>query len=157
VIIRKLYFINFLIFFFLFVSSISQAKIITLKDCRYSWEETFSKDLYEVNNVVIDTQNKTITHSIILTNNHLQENEKLNKELNQNKLEIPIQFPTNKVNKFEYKIISTNKDDKINDSIIFKGQQEKNIFNVFIKEKRIEQSFYSPITNKKITNYLYCN
>lgn len=32
--------------------SISHAKIITLKDCRYSWEKTFQKDLYKENKIV---------------------------------------------------------------------------------------------------------
>ena len=133
----RLYFINFLIFFFLFIPSISQAKIITLKDCRYSWEKTFQKDLYKENKIVIDTINKNITHSVLLSDINLEKNKKLNN--------------------FEYKITFVQQDNAKKEFQIFKGENKKNIINIVLKEKKIEQVIYSPITNKKITNIFYCD
>jgi len=132
----RLYFINFLIIFFLFISSISQAKIITLKDCRYSWEKTFQKDLYKENKIVIDTINKNITHSVLLSDINLEKNKKLNN--------------------FEYKITFVQQDNAKKEFQIFKGENKKNTINIFLKEKKIEQVIYSPITDKKITNIIYC-
>ena len=133
----RLYFINFLIFFFLFIPSISQAKIITLKDCRYSWEKTFQKDLYKENKIVIDTINKNITHSVLLSDINLEKNKKLNN--------------------FEYKITFVQQVNAKKEFQIFKGENKKNIINIVLKEKKIEQVIYSPITNKKITNIFYCD
>ena len=133
----RLYFINFLLLFFLLKSSISYAKIITLKDCRYSWEKTFEKDLYNENKIVIDTINKNITHSILLS--------ETNSEINK------------KINTFEYKIISVNTDNKKNEFKTFKGEKNKNTIFIILNEKKIEQVIYSPITNKKITNIIYCD
>ena len=132
----RLYFINSLIIFFLFISSISQAKIITLKDCRYSWEKTFQKDLYKENKIVIDTINKNITHSVLLSDINLEKNKKLNN--------------------FEYKITFVQQDNAKKEFQIFKGENKKNTINIFLKEKKIEQVIYSPITDKKITNIIYC-
>ncbi len=133
----RLYFINFLIFFFLFIPSISQAKIITLKDCRYSWEKTFQKDLYKENKIVIDTINKNITHSVLLSDINLEKNKK--------------------VNNFEYKITFLQQDNLKKEFQIFKGENKKDTINIILKEKKIEQVIYSPITNKKITNIFYCD
>lgn len=83
------YIINFFLILF-FLPSISYSKIITLKDCRYSWEKTFQKDLYEYNKIVINTENKNITHLVMLIDKELEANKKLNK--------------------FEYKTISVNMD-----------------------------------------------
>lgn len=134
---NRLYFINFLIFFFLFITSISQAKIITLKDCRYSWEKTFQKDLYEYNKIIIDTKNKNIIHSVLLSDINPEKNKKLKN--------------------IEYKITFIQEDNDKNEFQIFKGENKKNIINIILKEKKIEQVIYSPITNKKIINIIYCN
>jgi hypothetical protein len=129
------YIINFFLILFL-LPSISYSKIITLKDCRYSWEKTFQKDLYEYNKIVIDIENKNITHLVMLIDKELEANKKLNK--------------------FEYKTISVNMDSK-NEFKIFKGEKNKNTIDIILKEKKIEQIFYSPITNKKITIIIYCD
>lgn len=129
------YIINFFLILFL-LPSISYSKIITLKNCRYSWEKTFQKDLYEYNKIVIDTENKNITHLVMFIDKKLEANKKLNK--------------------FEYKTIFVNMDSK-NEFKTFKGEKNKNTIDIILKEKKIEQIIYSPITNKKITNIIYCN
>jgi hypothetical protein len=129
------YIINFFLILFL-LPSISYSKIITLKDCRYSWEKTFQKDLYEYNKIVIDIENKNITHLVMLIDKELEANKKLNK--------------------FEYKTISVNMDSK-NEFKIFKGEKNKNTIDIILKEKKIEQIIYSPITHKKITIIIYCD
>lgn len=134
---KKLYFIYFQLLFFLYTPSISYAKIITLIDCRYSWEKTFQKDLYEYNKIVIDTKNKNIIHSVQLLDINLKKNKKLNN--------------------FEYKITLVQEDNVKNEFQVFKGENKKNTINIVLKEKKIEQVIYSPITNKKITNIIYCN
>jgi len=128
--------ILFLLIFF-FIPSVSYSKIITLNNCRYSWEKTFQKDLYEENKIVIDTTNKNITHSILLS--------EINSEKNK------------KINKFEYKIISVNTDNTKNEFKTFKGEKDKNTIIIILNEKKVEQVIYSPITNKKITNIIYCD
>ena len=133
----RLYFIYFLLLFFLYIPSISHAKIITLKDCRYSWEKTFQKDLYKENKIVIDTTNKNITQSILLSDINLEKNKKLDN--------------------FEYKITFAQQDNVKKEFQTFKGENKKNTINIILKEKKIEQVIYSPITNKKITNIIYCS
>jgi hypothetical protein len=128
--------ILFLLIFF-FIPSVSYSKIITLNNCRYSWEKTFQKDLYKENKIVIDTTNKNITHSILLSDINLEKNKKLNN--------------------FEYKITFVQQDNAKKEFQIFKGENKKNTINIFLKEKKIEQVIYSPITDKKISNIIYCN
>ena len=153
----RLYFIIFFFPFYFFIPSISYSKIITLKDCRYSWEKTFQNDSYEDNRVVIDSEKKTITHLIVLTDRVLQENKKFNKEHKQSIPETFINFPTNKINKFEYQMIDVVFDKTKNEFKTFKGKKEQDIMNIFVKEKIIEQSFNSPITGKKLTINIHCN
>ena len=153
----RLYFIIFFLSFYFFIPSISYSKIITLKDCRYSWEKTFQKDSYEDNRVVIDSEKKNITHLIVLTDRILQENKKFNKEHKQSIPETFINFPTNKINKFEYQMIDVVFDKTKNEFKTFKGKKEQDIMNIFVKEKIIEQSFNSPITGKKLTINIHCN
>ena len=153
----RLYFIIFFFPFYFFIPSISYSKIITLKDCRYSWEKTFQNDSYEDNRVVIDSEKKTITHLIVLTDRVLHENKKFNKEHKQSIPETFINFPTNKINKFEYKIISVNMDNTKNEFKTFKGEKNKNTIIIILNEKKVEQVIYSPITKKKLTNIIYCD
>ena len=107
--------------------------------------------------MVIDSEKKTITHLIVLTDRVLQENKKFNKEHKQSIPETFINFPTNKINKFEYQMIDVVFDKTKNEFKTFKGKKEQDIMNIFVKEKIIEQSFNSPITGKKLTINIHCN
>jgi len=129
----------FIIFFFIFflISSVSYSEIITLNNCRYSWEKTFQKDLYKENKIVIDTDNRNISHFVSLIDKNLVEDKKFYK--------------------FEYETISTNNVTINNEFQIFKGKENENTINIILNEKKVEQIIYSPLTNRKLSNTIYCD
>jgi len=129
-------FIIFLLIFF-FISSVSYSEIITLNNCRYSWEKTFQKDLYKENKIVINTDNRNISHFVSLIDKNLVEDKKFYK--------------------FEYEIISTNNVTINNEFQIFKGKENENTINIILNEKKVEQIIYSPLTNRKLSNTIYCD
>jgi len=128
-------FIIFLIFFL--ISSVSYSEIITLNNCRYSWEKTFQKDLYKENKIVVDTDNRNISHFVSLIDKNLVEDKRFYK--------------------FEYEIIPTNNVTIHNEFQTFKGKENENTINIYLNEKRVEQIINSPLTNKKLSNTIYCD